>query len=89
MKKILLVPIIFFGLKSQAATPANAGADQTIYLTQTSTVTLDGSGSSGTSFAWSKLYLPPPPQSTNPVDPATITSPTSATTTVTGLVQGT
>ena len=34
------------------------------------------------------LYLPPPPQSTNPVDPAIITSPTSATTTITGLAQG-
>ena len=38
MRRLLLLPILFFGLKAHAQT-ANAGADQTIYLTQTSTVT--------------------------------------------------
>ncbi|MGH2564442.1 MAG: hypothetical protein ACRDE5_08015, partial [Ginsengibacter sp.] len=89
MKKFLLMPIIFIGLQAGAATPtANAGPDQTIYLTQTSTATLDGSGSSGTTFAWAKIYDVQQPQAGYPTDPATIASPSSATTTVTGLIQG-
>ena len=45
--------------------------------------------SSGTSYAWTKIYDVVPRHATGyPTDPATITSPTSATTTVTGLVQG-
>ncbi|MGC4034414.1 MAG: PKD domain-containing protein [Chitinophagaceae bacterium] len=63
---------------------ANAGANQTITL-PTSTVTLNGTGSSdadGTiaSYAWTKASGP---------TSGTITSVTSGTTTVTGLVQGT
>jgi len=60
---------------------ANAGSDQTISL-PTSSVTLDGSLSSGslTSFAWTKISGPNTP---------TFTSPASITTSVTGLIQGT
>ena len=60
---------------------AVAGPKQTITL-PTSTVTLDGSGSTGTisSYAWSLLSGPNTPS---------ITTPTSAKTTVTGLIQGT
>jgi hypothetical protein len=60
---------------------ANAGPKQTITL-PTSTVTLDGSGSTGpvTSYAWTLVSGPNTP---------TITSPATVTTTVSGLVQGT
>jgi YD repeat-containing protein len=60
---------------------ASAGNNQTTALPN-STVTLDGSGSSGTitSYLWTKVSGP-----NNPV----ITSPTSSTTSVTGLGQGT
>lgn len=77
------------GSKTKATlTGANAGPDQTIYLTQTSTVTLNGSASSGDSFLWTKLYDVTPAQATSPADAATIVSPTSAVTSVTGLIQG-
>lgn len=65
-----------------AITPtANAGADQTITL-PTSSVTLDGSGSTGSigTYSWTRVSGPNTP---------TITTPSSYTTTVTGLVQGT
>jgi hypothetical protein len=65
---------------SEAQT-ANAGADKTIYLTQTNTATLDGSASTGTSFQWEEF-------SSDYMSGATITSPTSKVTTVTGLPQG-
>ena len=60
---------------------ANAGANQTITL-PTSTVTLNGSGSTGTitSYAWTLVSGPNTP---------TITTPTTVSTTVTGLIQGT
>jgi hypothetical protein len=60
---------------------ANAGATQTITL-PTSTVTLDGSVSTGniTAYAWTRISGPNTP---------TITSPASVTTTVTGLIAGT
>src|SRR5450755_1273430 len=60
---------------------ANAGANQTITL-PTSSVTLDGSASTGTitSYTWTKVSGPNTP---------TITTPNAVTTTVTGLVQGT
>ncbi len=92
MKKIVLMPLLFLALmanltagnKTPAAAPtANAGPNQTIYLTQTSSVTLNGSGTgSGLSFSWSKV-------STDQKDNALISSPNSASTTVSGLVQGT
>lgn len=71
---------------SQAApsTPtANSGSNQTITL-PTSSVTLTGSGTAGTghtisSYGWTKISGP---------STFTITSPSSSTTTVTGLVQG-
>jgi len=77
MKYLYLLSLIIFGftangeskiLSSQAPT-ANAGPDQTIYLTQTSTVTLNGSGSSGDSYQWTEA-------STEYKSGATISSPT-------------
>ena len=61
---------------------ANAGADQTIYLTQTSSITLDGSASVGNTYLWTDI-------STDYKSGAVITSPTSLITKVTGLTQGT
>jgi Domain of unknown function (DUF4082)/Bacterial Ig-like domain/Bacterial Ig domain/Secretion system C-terminal sorting domain len=60
---------------------ANAGNNQTITL-PVSTVTLNGTGSTGTitSYAWTKISGPNTP---------VITTPAAATTTVTGLIQGT
>jgi hypothetical protein len=67
---------------------ADAGPDQTVYLSQTSTVTLNGSSSSGDSFQWTKIYDVYPAGATPPVDPASIVSPASDTTSITGLIQG-
>jgi hypothetical protein len=60
---------------------ANAGANQSITL-PTSTVTLNANGSTGniTSYAWTLVSGPNTP---------TITTPTTISTTVTGLIQGT
>jgi hypothetical protein len=62
-------------------TTANAGANQSITL-PASSVTLNGTASTGviTSYAWTKVSGPNTP---------TITSPAAASTTVTGLIQGT
>jgi hypothetical protein len=59
---------------------ANAGSNQTITL-PVSTVTLDGTGSSGTitDYTWTELSGP---------NTATITTPAAVTTTVTGLIAG-
>jgi hypothetical protein len=71
-----------YGSGGNASPSANAGNDQTITL-PTSSVTLTGSGTDadGTiaSYAWTKISGPAG---------STITSSSSATTTVTGLVQG-
>lgn len=67
---------------------ALAGPDQTIYLTQTSSVTLDGKASSVGSYHWTKITDVAPPQAGFPTDSATIVSPDSAITSVTGLIQG-
>ncbi|HEY8734668.1 MAG TPA: DUF4082 domain-containing protein, partial [Puia sp.] len=67
---------------SGSSTPvANAGPNQTINL-PTSSITLDGSGSTGTisSYLWTMVSGPNTP---------TITNPNSVSTTVTGLIQGT
>lgn len=60
---------------------ANAGPNQNITL-PTSTVTLNGSASTGTisSYAWTRISGPNTPS---------ITTPTTVSTTVTGLIQGT
>ncbi|MDE3185020.1 MAG: hypothetical protein KGM16_16530, partial [Bacteroidota bacterium] len=90
MKLLFLFIFIFFSfarhasgkpLKVIAGPVANAGPDQTIYLTQSSSVTLDGSASSGGTFQWTDV-------STDYKSGATISSPQSAVTTVTGLKQG-
>jgi len=62
------------------APAANAGTNQTITLPD-STVTLDGSGSTGaiTSYTWTEISGPNTPL---------ITSPAAVSTTVTGLIQG-
>ena len=75
---ILFLCLLSFIGKGQTA---NAGSDVTIYLDSTSTATLDGSASSGTSFQWTEI-------STDYMSGATIASPTSKTTTVSGLPQG-
>jgi len=71
-----------FSLVTAGSAPviANAGTNQTITL-PVSSVTLDGSGSSGTitSYTWSQLSGP---------NSSVITTPTAVTTTVTGLVAG-
>ncbi len=59
---------------------ANAGPNQHIYLSQTATVVLDGSKSSGNKFTW--RYI-----STDYPSPAKIISPDSKKTTVTGLLK--
>jgi hypothetical protein len=83
MRKYLTILSLFFLQFTQAQT-ANAGADQTIYLTSTNQVTLNGSSSTGTglTYLWTEV-------SSDYMSGATITSPTSSTTTVTGLPQGT
>lgn len=63
------------------APTANAGGDQTIVLPN-NTVTLDGTGSTGTitSYAWTQVAGGP--------NTANINSPTASTTSVTGMIQG-
>lgn len=65
-----------------AQTPtANAGSDQTIYLTLTNQVTLTGTATNRSTSTWREV-------STDYTSGATITTPSSLTTTVTGLPQG-
>lgn len=90
MKSMLVLAFIFFGITVVYAEKwvksgppiANAGPDQMIYLTKTSTVNLNGSASSGDSYEWTDI-------STDQINPAIISSPSSDATTVTGLIQGT
>lgn len=95
MKKLLFISFLFCGTKLFAQT-ANAGADVTIYSTSTSTATLNGSASSGTSYLWTDIsanigypMLMSKGIEGHPTNTGTITSSTSKTTTVTGLDQGT
>ncbi len=80
MGKIISIFLIFITIKTSAQI-ANAGRDVTVYLTQTNSVTLNGSLSAGKSFLWREI-------STDYMSGATITSPINKTTTVTGLPQG-
>ncbi len=66
MKPLFLLTLIVLGFAAYAGnrplTPAagpvaNAGPDQTIYLTQTSSVTLDGSASTGILISGPKFLL--------------------------------
>ena len=94
MKALALLPIIIglslnvyskrieLSKKSNADPIASAGSDVTIYLTQTSTATLDGSASSGNSYQWREI-------STDCSSRATINNATSKVTTVSNLPQGT
>lgn len=76
-----LITILFICLLSKAeAQTANAGADVTIALSQTSSCTLDGSSSSATSYQWTEI-------STDYSSGATITSATSKTATLTGITK--
>ena len=82
MRKLLsliLLSLISFAAFSQAPV-ANAGSNQTISSPVTS-VTLDGTGSTGTitSYTWTEVSGP---------NTATIISPSSASTSVTGLIVG-
>lgn len=79
--------------KKYAGPVANAGEDVTIYLTETSTATLDGSKSVGESFMWKDItstigysYLD---VEKHPINTGKITNPDSKITSVTGLSQGT
>ena len=72
---------IKFPLDLYANPVANAGSDQIIYLNQTSTATLDGSGSLGETYEWTEI-------STDYLSGGQVTSPNSRITTVTGLPQG-
>jgi hypothetical protein len=66
---------------SSGVPTANAGTNQTIVDPPTTSVTLDGTGSTGSisSYSWTRISGPNTP---------TITTPTTVTTTVTGLVTG-
>jgi hypothetical protein len=83
MKKLLFIFILFFSLKAISQPIANAGADQTIYLTSTNSATLNGTGSTGTglSYQWREV-------STDYSSVATITNANTATATVSPLPQG-
>ena len=91
MKYLCLIALLIFGFSASStnlfpefvlsAPIANAGADKTIYLTETNAVTLDGSASLGDSFKWTEI-------STDYMSGATIASPNSKVTTVIGLPQG-
>ena len=78
LKSNYWVDLVF--TSNSPAPVANAGPNQTIVL-PTSTVTLNGSGSTGTitSYAWTQVSGP---------NTATITTPNAVATTVTGLIQG-
>jgi hypothetical protein len=95
MKTLFLLPIIIIGASLNLCARnlgdvtkfyqnplASAGPDKTVYLTQTATATLDGSASSGDSFKWTEI-------STDFMSGGSVTSPTSKTTSVIGLKQGT
>jgi hypothetical protein len=82
MKKLLFGLTALFLFINVNAQIANAGTDQRIYLTQTSSATLNGSASSGDTYQWTDI-------STDQVNPAKIILPFSAVSSVTGLVQGT
>ncbi|HET7116867.1 MAG TPA: hypothetical protein VFI29_10275, partial [Hanamia sp.] len=95
MKTLLVLALIILGYTVKAQPIANAGPDQTIYLTQTNSVTLNGSASSGDSYQWTDIsanigypMLMNLGVEGHPTNTGSITSPTSATTTVTGLSQG-
>lgn len=82
--KYLLTILSLLILNTAISQPvANAGADQTIYLTSTNQATLNGTGSTGTglNYQWREV-------STDYSSGATISSPTSVTTNVVGLPQG-
>jgi hypothetical protein len=81
--KYFLTILLFLPFAAMAQPAANAGADQTIYWTTTNSVTLNGSASTGTGlgYVWREV-------SSDYSSLATITSPTSVSTTVTGLPQG-
>jgi hypothetical protein len=82
MKKVFTIIICLLPFLIQAQTPtANAGADQTIYLTVTNQVTLTGTATNRSTSTWREV-------STDYMSGATITSPGSLTTNVTGLPQG-
>ena len=77
------------------AQTANAGADQTIYLTQTSNATLDGSASSGSTYQWTDVtntigypMLMNLGVESHPANSGVLSNSTSKVATVTGLTQG-
>lgn len=96
IKVLLVLPAFAYALSANTGTNykatlpvANAGQDQTIYLTQTSAVTLNGSASSGDSYLWTKINDVAPLQAGFPFDSSTLVSPTLPQCSVTGMIQGT
>jgi hypothetical protein len=93
LKNTFTILSILFCLKSFAAIPvtANAGNDTTIYLTQSSSAILNGSGtgSSTPTYQWTKITDIVPYWLTAQTNNSVITSSASAVSTVTGLEQGT
>ncbi len=73
---------------AHAQVTVSAGQDQTLTL-PTSETTLQGSASNGTNNAVAYLWINVSTAGPTGIPPATIVSPTAATTRVTGLIQGT
>ncbi len=104
MKPLFLLTLIILGftahadnkpIKAFAGPIADAGPDQTIYLTQTSSVTLNGSASSGDSYQWTDIssnigypMLMNLGVEGHPVNTGTLSNATLKVATVTGLSQG-
>ena len=81
MKKLLLLLFLCLLPFLSKEQTANAGSDQTIYLSSTNSATLDGSASSGTSYLWTEI-------SSDYTSGAKITNATSKTAIVSPLPQG-
>lgn len=81
MKKLLIILLLLPFLVNAQTPTANAGADQTIYLTTTNQVTLVGTATNSSSVHWTEV-------STDYMSGATITNSSSKIATVTGLPQG-
>lgn len=87
MKRLITIIFAYLLGTQVNAQRANAGPNKMVYLTKNNS-TIIGGASSGTFYSWKKIYDVQPAQAGYPLDPATISSPGSATTKVTGLIQG-
>lgn len=80
MKHFFILFIISMLASKSFSQVANAGSDVTIYLSQTSSATLDGSASSGSTYQWTEI-------STDYTSGGIISTPTQKTTTIVGLTK--